>query len=419
MWLCRSSILIITCLACLGIDPSQANTVANDVASAKIKLAQGTVTETNSPTPNPKPETANQVILKPGNSGQEVEALQTKLKSLGFYDGVVDGDYGQNTSNAVAKFQTSKGLEPDGRLGATTREKLEAAIREKSQPTPPTSSPTPQPKTDGGNHGIIWWGLIGLGLLGTTGATAFFIRNFKKPKSEPTGFKVLNSEVFTENESQVIPQLLPHSEPTTVKQLPTLTDATVIQDIEQVFEVDNELQSSYNSDANGSGSYDISATSTELLSPEITSRLSKVNIVDELVIDLRSSDPNKRRKAIWDLGQQGDSRAIQPLVDIMIDADSQQRSMILAALSEIGTRTLKPMNRALAISLQDESPEVRQNAIRDLTRVYDLMAQVSQMLCHAAQDSDPQVQATAKYALSQMNKIRALPSQDFPNPEAN
>ena len=204
---------------------------------------------------------------------------------------------------------------------------------------------------------------------------------------------------------------LPAQTDATIKQLPQ-TDATVIQDFEPVFEVDNELQSSYNLDANGS--YDISATSTELLPPDTTSRLTKVNIVDELVIDLRSSDPNQRRKAIWDLGQQGDSRAIQPLVDMMIDADSQQRSMILAALSEIGTRTLKPMNRALAISLQDESPEVRQNAIRDLTRVYDLMAQVSQMLCHAAQDSDPQVQATAKYALSQMSKIRALPGQDFP-----
>jgi peptidoglycan hydrolase-like protein with peptidoglycan-binding domain len=404
MWLCRSSILIISCFACLGIDPSQANTFADDLASAKIKLAQTTGTQTNSPTLE-----ANQSILKPGSSGSEVEALQTKLKSLGFYEGVVDGDYGGNTSSAVAKFQTSKGLQPDGRLGATTRQKLEAAIQEKSQSTP-TPSPSPQPKNNDGKRGIIWWGLLGLGLVGTTGAIAFLIRNFKQPKSQPTGFKVTNSEVFTED-PKVITQLPSHPEPTPIKQLPAFSEATVIQEFEHVFEVDNELQSIYNSDTNGS--YDISPTSAEVIPPEITSRLAKVNIVDELVVDLRSSDPNKRRKAIWDLGQQGDSRAIQPLADMMMDADSQQRSMILAALSEIGTRTLKPMNRALAISLQDESPEVRQNAIRDLTRVYDLMAQVSQMLCHAAQDSDPQVQATARYALSQMNKIRALPNQDL------
>ena len=93
----------------------------------------------------------------------------------------------------------------------------------------------------------------------------------------------------------------------------------------------------------------------------------------------------------------------------MVDADSQQRSLILAALAEINTRTLKPMNRALAISLQDESPQVRQNAIRDLTRVYDMMAQMSQILSHAVRDPDADVRSTAKYALSQMNRIRALP----------
>ena len=85
--------------------------------------------------------------------------------------------------------------------------------------------------------------------------------------------------------------------------------------------------------------------------------------------------------------------------------------MILAALAEISTRTLKPLNRALAVSLQDESPQVRQNAIRDLTRVYDMMAQVSHMLYHATEDRNSEVQATAKYALGQMNRICSLPPE--------
>jgi HEAT repeat protein len=80
--------------------------------------------------------------------------------------------------------------------------------------------------------------------------------------------------------------------------------------------------------------------------------------------------------------------------------------MILSALSEIGTRTLKPMSRALAISLQDESPDVRKNAIRDLTRVYDLMAQISQMVHQATEDPDSEVRETAKWALKQMNRFR-------------
>jgi vesicle coat complex subunit len=96
----------------------------------------------------------------------------------------------------------------------------------------------------------------------------------------------------------------------------------------------------------------------------------------------------------------------------MIDVDSQQRSLILASLAEICTRTLKPINRALAISLQDESPEVRQNGIRDLTRIYDMMTQVSQMLYHSLEDPNTEVQATAKYALAQMNRMRSLEGKE-------
>ncbi|MEO0969878.1 MAG: HEAT repeat domain-containing protein, partial [Cyanobacteria bacterium J06639_18] len=144
------------------------------------------------------------------------------------------------------------------------------------------------------------------------------------------------------------------------------------------------------------------------LSSEQGPHLAKFNLVDKLIKDLYSPDPQQRRKAVWDLGQEGDSRAIQPLTELMVDADSQERSLILGSLSEIGSRTLKPMNQALAISLQDESPQVRQNAIRDITRVYDMMAQISQILSHALEDENSQVRETARYALSQMNRIRSL-----------
>jgi HEAT repeat protein len=128
---------------------------------------------------------------------------------------------------------------------------------------------------------------------------------------------------------------------------------------------------------------------------------------------LRSPDPVKRRKVIWELGQRGDTRAVQPLVDLLIDSDSKQRSLILSTLSEIGTRTLKPMTRALAVSLQDENAEVRKNAIRDLTRVYDMVSQISNLLHKATEDSDQDVQETAKWALGQLNRIRQVPG-DLP-----
>jgi HEAT repeats len=150
----------------------------------------------------------------------------------------------------------------------------------------------------------------------------------------------------------------------------------------------------------------------ENLPVQETTRIARINIVDQLIGDLHSPDPTKRRKAIWELAQRGDSRAMQPLLDLLMDADSQQRSLILEALSQIGTRTLKPMNRALAVSLQDDNAEVRKNAIRDLTRMYESLAQLSQLLRHAVEDPDKEVQETARWALTQLSRIRTLPGMD-------
>lgn len=138
-----------------------------------------------------------------------------------------------------------------------------------------------------------------------------------------------------------------------------------------------------------------------------TVRMAKPSVMDALVHNLRSGDPTQRQRAIWELGQRGDSRAVQPLVDLLLDSDSQQRGLVLSALTEISTRTLKPVSRALAISLQDENADVRKNAIRDLTRVYDLLTNVSQLLQSACEDPDLEVQETAKWALGQINRIKA------------
>ncbi len=147
-----------------------------------------------------------------------------------------------------------------------------------------------------------------------------------------------------------------------------------------------------------------------------TTRLAKIDIIEELIKELQNPDPVKRRKSIWELSQQGDSRAIQPLVDLIIDSDSKQISLILGALSEIGTRTLKPLNRALALSLQDRNPDVRKNAIRDLTRIYDLINQITQLLTHAVDDADPEVQETARWALNQLSQLSKSSGYQSPSP---
>lgn len=135
-------------------------------------------------------------------------------------------------------------------------------------------------------------------------------------------------------------------------------------------------------------------------------KVAKINIIDELIRDLHNPDPAIRHKTIWELGQRGNSAAVQPLTSLLMEADSQEQGLILAALSEISIKTLKPMNRAVALALQDDNPEVRKNAIRDLTRIYDSLGQVGRMLGHATTDSDPEVRQTAQWALDQLNHMR-------------
>jgi hypothetical protein len=389
MRLCGSSILIIACLACCGFNTSSANAV-------NFKLAQANSTVT----PSSSPQTNDSINLKLGNSGSQVEALQTQLKQLGFYNGVADGNFGVSTRNSLSRFQTKQGLPADGILGKTTRSRLAIASQTQASPIP-TPSPTTEARKklpESTKSSILWWGLVCSGVLGTCGAIAYTINRFSKPKLLPSNLRVIDAEAETIDKTYAsIADFAPHVE--------TYSEAEYIEAAEESENI-QVLESV-------SDSQDTTVPpTTELLAPEKTSRLTKVSIVEELVNDLRSQDPNKRRKAVWDLGQQGDSRAIEPLLDLMIDVDSQQRSLILAALAEICTRTLKPINRALAISLQDESPEVRQNGIRDLTRIYDMMAQVSQMLYHSLDDPNSEVQATAKYALAQMNRIRSLEASE-------
>lgn len=162
------------------------------------------------------------------------------------------------------------------------------------------------------------------------------------------------------------------------------------------------------SDINGSGDEDFDPS----LLVQATSRIPNVDLILRLIESLRDDDPRTRRRAVWKLAQMSDSRAMQPLVDSMVDGDSYERSLTLEALAQICTRSLRPMNQALAISLQDKNPQVRKNAIRDLTRLYDVMSQISQLICHALDDSDEEVQETARWAVRQLN-LQLAPRLDI------
>lgn len=59
-------------------------------------------------------------VLRLGMRGPAVTRLQERLKSLGFYQGTIDGVFGAETQAAVQEAQRSSDLEPDGVVGPDT-----------------------------------------------------------------------------------------------------------------------------------------------------------------------------------------------------------------------------------------------------------------------------------------------------------
>ncbi|HEY9881047.1 MAG TPA: peptidoglycan-binding protein [Leptolyngbyaceae cyanobacterium] len=422
---------------------------------------------------SPAPEggqPSSPVLLAPGSQSRDVMILQRQLQQLGYYKGPIDGSYGPSTRRAVQGFQQQAALPTTGNLDQLTWQQMQmpqlfptnsasapptsagpgvsvpavpntsTSTAPQNQPVPseeansssgsstasaPISAPTTNsvatpatpsaPETPitepvaGGNQsalpsagnpaesatsreGRLLWGAIALlslllVLVSTVLLAIFVWKRLQQRPRDPRLMPLGGTIEATASETEANP-LIGNRSPAGG----------------QADQQNNSLRSRWDSHKG--------AAEAGLLPLDVeeTTRLSRVNITDQLVADLASQDSNQRHRTIWELGQRGSSTAIQPLVEAMIDADSKERSLILAALSEIGMRTLKPMNRALALSLQDENPEVRKNAIRDLTRVYDQISQMSQMLNRAVQDNDAEVQETAQWALDQLGRIRSLPS---------
>ena len=207
--------------------------------------------------------------------------------------------------------------------------------------------------------------------------------------------------------TQTYPQVIPSSSPTPETTVVATTRHNGTEDSGQ-----NTRILTKESNGNHLQPLDRSTFKESYFVSSSSSQVSKLDIIPELIGNLQHSDRAFRRKTIWELAQRSDSRAMKPLVELMVKVDSQERSLILEAMTQIASRTLKPMNKALSLSLEDDNSQVRQNAIRDLTRVYELMSQVTQRLSEAVEDSDEEVQQTAKWALKQLNQ---MPKVKWPN----
>lgn len=81
-------------------------------------------TPTPTQTPIPSPTAVAYTTLKKGANGPSVKKLQQALIDLGYLTGEADGDFGQNTLDAVTMFQAVNGLSADGIAGTQTQTML-------------------------------------------------------------------------------------------------------------------------------------------------------------------------------------------------------------------------------------------------------------------------------------------------------
>ncbi len=399
----RSTLVFLTCLGALGAPALSTQAAATPASAlmAQATIAQATIAQAT--------EGASANVLSIGSRGRAVRALQTRLQETGYYSGSVDGVYGVGTLQAVVAFQEDQGFEPTGRLDDATWEALEAydpaaangtqqsAPGEPVAPASPASAPagdippTGEPAAadaataDASSPGVTrTLGLgIGLAALLASFGVGFFMANRSRSEGEDelaAGEEWSAAGVPATSSGSIVPSTAP-----AISGGDAFDNGTAIATVPV--------------DARGSQLGSVAP-------------MARADIFEGLLKDLHNPDPHQRRKVIWELGQRGNSLAVQPLVDAMVDADSKEKSLVLAALSEIGIRSLRPMNRALAIALQDDNPEVRKNAIRDLTRIYELVVQISHMLGNAQEDEDPEVRQTASWALEQLNRIRQTQDVD-------
>ncbi len=74
-------------------------------------------------------------ILRPGDSGTDVVALQRYLERIGLYTSTIDGDYGEGTTDAVSRYQRIRGVSDTGIANEETLRDMGFDFSSTSSPT--------------------------------------------------------------------------------------------------------------------------------------------------------------------------------------------------------------------------------------------------------------------------------------------
>jgi peptidoglycan hydrolase-like protein with peptidoglycan-binding domain len=93
---------------------------------------------------------ASQPTLRRGSTDSAVKTLQTRLQTLRFNPGRIDGVFGSGTDSAVRAFQRARGLGIDGIVGPQTW----AALYSSATPAPPPAQPWSPPASGSGKRAL-------------------------------------------------------------------------------------------------------------------------------------------------------------------------------------------------------------------------------------------------------------------------
>ena len=137
------------------LDSDEPSTVYNKATTVAVSLFQRTVEEpmdgvaTSELQERLFSSEAKPYEIKLGDSGTDVESMQSRLNELGYYEGKINGYFGVATEDSLEAFQTKNKLDVDSVFNVSDRDLLYSPeARPKIDPTPtpkPTAKPTPKP----------------------------------------------------------------------------------------------------------------------------------------------------------------------------------------------------------------------------------------------------------------------------------
>ena len=135
------------------LDSDEPTTVFNKATSAAVSLFQRTIEEpmdgvaTGELQEHLFSTEAKPYEIKLGDSGADVESMQSRLNELGYYSEKVNGYFGVATEESLRAFQVKNKINDDSVFNVDDRDLLYSPeARPKIDPTPtPSPKPTPKP----------------------------------------------------------------------------------------------------------------------------------------------------------------------------------------------------------------------------------------------------------------------------------